>query len=138
MQTAFKAATLFAVVALAACGGSNSSRSGEGSTTAAQPLSKAVYSVDLQQVGTSLVSALNTFGKKFSSFKRIEMSVGRAWFRPAEELEILTPAQLAGLLQVEEETVIGMAERKEIPARKVGEEWRFSRDAVLAWLAEDE
>jgi excisionase family DNA binding protein len=67
-----------------------------------------------------------------------EMSVGRAWFRPAEELEILTPAQLAGLLQVEEETVIGMAERKEIPARKVGEEWRFSREAVLAWLAEDE
>ena len=66
------------------------------------------------------------------------MSVGRAWFRPAEELEILTPAQLAGLLQVEEETVIGMAERKEIPARKVGEEWRFSREAVLAWLAEDE
>jgi excisionase family DNA binding protein len=67
-----------------------------------------------------------------------EMSVGSAWFRPAEELEILTPAQLAGLLQVEEETVIGMAERKEIPARKVGEEWRFSREAVLAWLAEEE
>jgi excisionase family DNA binding protein len=67
-----------------------------------------------------------------------EMSVGRAWFRPAEELEILTPAQLAGLLQVEEETVIGLAERKEIPARKVGEEWRFSREAVLAWLAEEE
>jgi excisionase family DNA binding protein len=67
-----------------------------------------------------------------------EMSVGRAWFRPAEELEILTPAQLAGLLQVEEETVVAMAERKEIPARKVGEEWRFSREAVLAWLAEDE
>ena len=67
-----------------------------------------------------------------------EMSVGRAWFRPAEELEILTPAQLAGLLQVEEETVVAMAERKEIPARKVGEEWRFSREAILAWLTEDE
>jgi excisionase family DNA binding protein len=67
-----------------------------------------------------------------------DIGVGQAWFRPAEELEILTPAQLAGLLQVEEETVIGMAERKEIPARKVGEEWRFSREAVLAWLAEDE
>jgi excisionase family DNA binding protein len=67
-----------------------------------------------------------------------EMSVGRAWFRPAEELEILTPAQLAGLLQVDEETVIGLAERREIPARKVGEEWRFSREAILAWLAEEE
>ena len=67
-----------------------------------------------------------------------EWSVGQHSFQPAAELEILTPAQLAGLLQVEEETVIGLAERKEIPARKVGEEWRFSRDAVLAWLAEDE
>jgi excisionase family DNA binding protein len=67
-----------------------------------------------------------------------ELGVGQAWFRPAEELEILTPAQLAGLLQVEEETVVEMAERREIPARKVGEEWRFSREAGLAWLAEDE
>jgi excisionase family DNA binding protein len=67
-----------------------------------------------------------------------ELSMGRAWFRPAEELEILTPAQLAGLLQVDEETVVTLAEKKEIPARKVGEEWRFSREAILAWLAEDE
>src|ERR671934_553214 len=64
-----------------------------------------------------------------------EISVGRAWFRPAEELEILTPAQLAGLLQVEEATVIGMAERKEIPARKVGEEWRFPPRACPAGVA---
>jgi len=67
-----------------------------------------------------------------------ELAVGRAWFRPAEELEILTPAQLAGLLQMDEQTVIGLAERKEIPGRKVGEEWRFSREAILAWLAEEE
>ena len=67
-----------------------------------------------------------------------ELSVGRAWFRPAQELEILTPAQLAGLLQVDEETVVAMAERHELPGRKVGGEWRFSREAILAWLAEDE
>jgi excisionase family DNA binding protein len=67
-----------------------------------------------------------------------ELSVGRAWFRPAEELEILTPAQPAGLLQVDEETVVAMAERRELPGRKIGDEWRFSREAILAWLAEDE
>src|SRR5205823_435339 len=67
-----------------------------------------------------------------------EMGVGRHSFRPAEELEILTPAQLAGLLQVEEETVIELAEKRELPGRKIGEEWRFSRDAVVAWLAEEE
>jgi excisionase family DNA binding protein len=67
-----------------------------------------------------------------------EMSVGQAWFRPAEELEILTPAQLAGLLQVDDKTVIALAEKRELPGRKVGEEWRFSREAILAWLAEEE
>jgi excisionase family DNA binding protein len=67
-----------------------------------------------------------------------EWSIGQHSFRPASELEILTPAQLAGLLQVEEETVIELAEKKELPARKVGEEWRFSREAILAWLAEEE
>src|SRR5438874_13028514 len=67
-----------------------------------------------------------------------EMGVGRHSFRPAEELEILTPAQLAGLLQVEEETVIELAEKRELPGRKIGEEWRFSRDAVVAWPVEEE
>jgi excisionase family DNA binding protein len=67
-----------------------------------------------------------------------QWAVGQHSFRPAEELEILTPAQLAGLLQLEEATVIELAEEKELPGRKIGEEWRFSREAILAWLAEDE
>jgi excisionase family DNA binding protein len=65
-----------------------------------------------------------------------EWSVGRHWFRPSETPEVLTPAQLAELLQVDEQTVVDMAERGELPARKVGGEWRFARAAVLAWLAE--
>ena len=67
-----------------------------------------------------------------------DWTVGQASFRPAAELEILTPAQLAGLLQVDEEVVVELAEQRELPGRKVGEEWRFSREAVLAWLAEEE
>src|ERR1700745_2273470 len=50
--------------------------------------------------------------------------------RPASELEILTPAQLSGLLQVEEEVVLELAEEGDLPGRKVGEEWRFSREAI--------
>jgi excisionase family DNA binding protein len=69
---------------------------------------------------------------------RAEWGVGQHSFRPAEELEILTPAQLAGLLQVEEAVVVELAEQRELPGRKVGEEWRFSREAILAWLAEEE
>ena len=67
-----------------------------------------------------------------------EWSVGQHSFLPASELEILTPAQLATLLQIDEETLIDLAEKRELPGRKVGEEWRFSREAILAWLAEDE
>jgi ABC-type glycerol-3-phosphate transport system substrate-binding protein len=80
MTIAFKAAALLlGVLALAACGSSTStSHSADRSrTTAAQPPSKAAYSAELQQVGTRLVTALNSFGKKFSGFKRVETSVGR-------------------------------------------------------------
>jgi excisionase family DNA binding protein len=66
---------------------------------------------------------------------RAEWGVGQHSFRPAAELEILTPAQLATLLQVEEEVVVELAETGELPGRKVGEDWRFSREAILAWLA---
>jgi excisionase family DNA binding protein len=64
-----------------------------------------------------------------------DWSVGQHSFRPAAELEILTSAQLATLLQVEEEVVVELAETGELPGRKVGEDWRFSREAILAWLA---
>jgi excisionase family DNA binding protein len=67
-----------------------------------------------------------------------EWEVGRHSFRPAEVPEVLTPAQLAELLQVDEEAVIELAEQGELPARKVGAAWRFSRAAVLAWLGEEQ
>jgi excisionase family DNA binding protein len=67
-----------------------------------------------------------------------DWEVGRHSFRPVEATEVLTPAQLAELLQVDEEAVVELAERGELPGRKVGEEWRFSRSAVLAWLGEEQ
>jgi excisionase family DNA binding protein len=59
--------------------------------------------------------------------------------RPARELgghEVLTSAQLAELLQVDEDTVRALARKGELPGRKIGRDWRFSRTAVLAWLAD--
>ena len=66
-----------------------------------------------------------------------ELEVGHHSFRPVETPEVLTPAQLAELLQVDEEAVVELAEQGDLPARKVGDEWRFSRTAVLAWLGEE-
>ena len=48
---------------------------------------------------------------------------------------MLTLAQAAALLQVDERVVRAAASAGELPARKLGREWRFSRAAILDWLA---
>jgi excisionase family DNA binding protein len=67
--------------------------------------------------------------------ERDELAVGHASFRAAEQPEVLTPAQAAELLQVDEKTVRTLATRGELPGRKLGRHWRFSRRALLDWLA---
>jgi excisionase family DNA binding protein len=49
--------------------------------------------------------------------------------------EVLTTAQLADLLQVDEKAVRDLARRGELPGRKIGRDWRFSRSAVIDWLS---
>jgi excisionase family DNA binding protein len=36
---------------------------------------------------------------------------------------------------VEEAAILELAERGELPGRRIGEAWRFSRAALLQWLA---
>jgi excisionase family DNA binding protein len=61
--------------------------------------------------------------------------VGHASFRPAPEPEVLDAAGAAELLLADEAAVVELAERGEIPARRIGDTWRFSRRALLEWLA---
>ena len=63
------------------------------------------------------------------------MGFGRHEFRPAAAPEVLTLPQAAELLQSEVDAVRQLAESGDLPGRTVGGEWRFSRDALLAWLA---
>ena len=63
------------------------------------------------------------------------LTVGHAEFRPFSPPDVLTVAQLAQWLQVEEDTIQTLAEDGDIPGRQLGGEWRFAREAVLAWLA---
>ena len=65
---------------------------------------------------------------------RDELTVGRADFRPHEQPEVLTLEQAAELLQVPPEAAAELADAGELPGRRIGEDWRFSRRAVLAWL----
>jgi|SRR5579884_635315 len=63
------------------------------------------------------------------------LTVGRHSFRPAPAPDVLTLEQLAELLQADPGDVERMAEAGEIPGRRIGSAWRFSRAAVLEWLA---
>ena len=51
------------------------------------------------------------------------------------EDEILNLEQAMGLLGVSEKTLIKLLREEHLPARKIGREWRFSREALLQWLA---
>jgi excisionase family DNA binding protein len=64
------------------------------------------------------------------------LRVGHHSFRPDPAPEVLTLDQAAALLQVEPAAVAELAERGEVPARRIGDEWRFSRTALLRWLGD--
>jgi excisionase family DNA binding protein len=49
--------------------------------------------------------------------------------------DILNLEQAIEFLGVSEKTLIKSLREEHIPARKIGREWRFSREALLSWLA---
>ena len=60
--------------------------------------------------------------------------VGRVELRE-QAPEILTLEEAAGLLRVGAEVLSDLAQAGSVPGRRIGAEWRFSRPALLAWLA---
>ena len=48
--------------------------------------------------------------------------------------EILTLPEVAVLLKVAEKTVYTMAQKAQLPAFKVGGQWRFKRDDIDRWI----
>jgi excisionase family DNA binding protein len=63
-----------------------------------------------------------------------DVVVGHADFTPAGAPEVLTVEQAAELLQVEPDAVLELADADDLPGRRIGDEWRFLRRALLAWL----
>ena len=51
------------------------------------------------------------------------------------ENEILTLEQACEFLNVSERTMIKLLREDHLPARKIGREWRFSRKALIDWIA---
>lgn len=62
--------------------------------------------------------------------------VGRVALRE-DAPEVLTLAEAASLLRVDEPDLQLAAQRGELPGRQIGPEWRFSSTALLAWLRGD-
>lgn len=62
-------------------------------------------------------------------------TLGAYSFQPNDPPEVLTAQAAAELLQLERKVVLEMAEAGKLPGRKLGTEWRFSRTAIIAWLA---
>ena len=64
-----------------------------------------------------------------------QLVVGHHSFRPADIPDVLTPAQAAALLQVDEDAVLALAEEGVLPGRRIGDDWRFARAALVARLS---
>ena len=63
------------------------------------------------------------------------LTVGKAEFFPNADPEVMTLEEAAELLRVEPKEVRKLAANGEVPGRKVGTEWRFTRAALLNWLS---
>lgn len=48
--------------------------------------------------------------------------------------EILNMQEVCELLSVSEKTMIKLLKEENIPARKIGREWRFSKAAIIQWI----
>ena len=48
--------------------------------------------------------------------------------------DVLTSAEAASYLRVSEEEVLHLADHGDIPAQRIGREWRFLRRALESWL----
>jgi excisionase family DNA binding protein len=66
------------------------------------------------------------------------LTVGRHEFFPNRVEDVLTTEEAAELLRSDVATVTAMAEDGTLPGRKVGDDWRFARAAILRWLGADE
>jgi len=67
-----------------------------------------------------------------------QLAVGHIELAQSGGEEVLTPEEAAALLRLPVEALRASALAGELPGRAFAEEWRFSRTALLAWLAGEE
>lgn len=80
----------------------------------------------------SLVSEL--LGDRLTAARPLPVGRIEVTDTPAAGDEVLTLEEAARLLKIPADAVRSRAEKGELPGRRFGNEWRFARMAVLAWL----
>jgi excisionase family DNA binding protein len=50
--------------------------------------------------------------------------------------EILTVKELSDLMKIHQSTVYRLTKEGRIPAFRIGSEWRFRKDQIVHWIAE--
>ena len=65
-------------------------------------------------------------------------TMGTYSFQPYDPPEIMNAEQAGQFLQIEPHIVIELAEAGKLPGKKLGPAWRFSREALVAWLSTPE
>jgi excisionase family DNA binding protein len=73
-----------------------------------------------------------------TSLLQDHLTVGKHEFFPNQPEDVLTPEEAAELPRTDAATVIGMAEEGKLPGRKLGDDWRFARNALMRWLGAEE
>jgi excisionase family DNA binding protein len=56
--------------------------------------------------------------------------------RREQESRILTVRELAGYLHVDVSTIYRLVRKKELPAFRLGRDWRFRLEAIEHWMRE--
>jgi excisionase family DNA binding protein len=51
--------------------------------------------------------------------------------------EILTIKEICDLLQVHPTTIYKLVRKGKIPSFRIGTDWRFRRDLIMRWMAEE-
>ncbi len=62
------------------------------------------------------------------------LTVGKHEFIPHDDPVVLTLDEAAELLRVDPEQLAKLAAAGAVPGRKLADEWRFGRAALLSWL----
>ena len=81
----------------------------------------------------SLVSEL--LGDRLAAARPLAVGRIEVTHTPEAGDEVLTLDEAAALLKLPADVVRARAEEGDLPGRRLGNEWRFARSAVLAWLA---